>query len=67
MKNKDKQKIKSQPTNPPSTESVDMLTKTPRNPKFHCRLCKCDHILKDFHGLSQVLEVWFEASQQPLS
>ena len=57
-KKKEKQKTKSQPTTSHSAESVDIPTKTPRKPKFPCRICKRDDILMDCHGLSQVLEVW---------
>ena len=66
-KNKNKQKTKSQPITPPSAESVDMHTKRPCKPKFPCRLCKIDHLLKDCHGLALVLEEWSKVSQQPMS
>ena len=52
----------SQPTTIPS-ESVEIPTKTTRNTKFPCGICKGDHLLKDCIGLSQVLEVWFNGSQ----
>ena len=38
-----------------SVESIDFRTRTPRKTKFPCRLCKGEHILKYFHGLSWVL------------
>ena len=43
-----------------------MPTKTPHKPKFPCKLRKGDHLIKDFHGLSQILEVWYNASQQAM-
>ena len=48
----DKKKMKRKDN---SVESVDFPTRTPRNPKFPCRLCKGDHIFKYCHGLSWVL------------
>ena len=45
-----------------SAENVELPIKTTCKPKFPCRHCKGDHLLKDRHGLSQVLEVWSEAS-----
>ena len=65
-KNKNKKKIKSQPITPPSVDSVDLHTHKPRNPKFPCRLCKCDHLLKYCHGLALVLEEWSKVSWQPM-
>jgi hypothetical protein len=40
--------------------SVDdvKITQTTRKPRYPCRLCKGSHILKDFPGLSKVIEVW---------
>ena len=35
-----------------SAKSVDFPTRTSRKPRFPCRLCKGDHLLKDCHGLS---------------
>ena len=61
-KKRDKQEIKSQPNPPHIAESIDLPTKTPHNPKFPCRICKGDHLLKDCHGLFEVLELWYEAS-----
>jgi len=35
---------------------------TPSTPswkvKFHCKLCKGDHLLRDCPGISRILEVW---------
>ena len=67
QKKKDKQEIKSHSTTPHCDESLDFPMKTTRKPKLPCRICKGDHILKYCHGLSQVLEVWFEVSKQPMS
>jgi hypothetical protein len=33
------------------------------NPKFHCRIYKGDNLLKDFHGIPKVVEVWSQGSQ----
>jgi hypothetical protein len=40
--------------------SVDdaKITQTTRKPKYPCRLCKGIHLLKDFPGLSKVIEAW---------
>ena len=35
--------------------------------EFPCRLCKGDHLLKDCHGLSLVLEEWSKVSRQFMS
>jgi hypothetical protein len=60
--------------NPPATvnhvgsvDDIDKPTKTTRKPKFPCRLCKGDHLLKDFPGLPNILEVWSMGSKQPIS
>ena len=49
-KKKKKHKTKSQPITPPSAESVDLHNQRLRKPKFSCRICKGDHLLKYFHG-----------------
>jgi hypothetical protein len=36
-------------------------------PKFPCILCKGDHFLMDFPGLTQVLEVWSSMSSASVS
>ena len=51
---KRKQEIKSQPTTPSGIESINMPTKTSRKPMYLCTL-KGDHLLKDCHGMFQVL------------
>ena len=66
-KKKNKQKTKSQPITPPSAESVEFHTQRLCKPKFPCRLCKGDHLLKYCHGMSLVLEEWFKVSRQPMS
>ena len=66
-KKKNKQTTKSQPITPPSAESVDLHTQRLRKPKFPCRLCKGDHLMKDCHGLSLVLEYWSRVSRQSMS
>jgi hypothetical protein len=48
-----------------STGSVDEVNKIKRKnpkPKFPCSLCKGDHFLRDFPGLTQVLEMWSSTS-----
>jgi hypothetical protein len=49
--------------------SVDdvKITQTTRKPKYPCRLCKGSHLLKDFPGLSKVIEVWSTHPDQPIS
>ena len=61
-KKKNKQTTKSQPITPPSVESVDLHTQRRRKPKFLCRLCKGDHLLKHCHGMVLVLEEWSKVS-----
>ena len=62
-KKKKKETTKSQPITPPSADNVDLYTQRPRKPKFPCRLCKGDHLLKDCHGLSLILEEWSKVSR----
>ena len=66
-KKKNKQKTNSQPITPPSAESVDLHTQKPCKLEFPCRICKGDHLLKDCHALSLVLEEWSKVSEQPMS
>jgi hypothetical protein len=49
--------------------SVDdvKITQTTRKPKYPCRLCKGSHLLKDFPGLSKVIEAWSTHPHQPMS
>jgi hypothetical protein len=49
--------------------SVDdvKITQTTRKPKYPCRICKGSHLLKDFPGLSNVIEVWYTHPDQPMS
>jgi hypothetical protein len=49
--------------------SVDdvKITQTTRKTKYPCRLCKDSHILKDFLGLSKVIESWSTQPRQPVS
>jgi hypothetical protein len=42
-------------------------TQTICKPKYPCRLCKGSHILKDFPGLSKVIEAWSTHPCQPMS
>jgi hypothetical protein len=50
-----------------SVDDGDKPTKTTHKPKYPCRICKGDHILRDFPGLSKVLEAWSMGSHQPMS
>jgi hypothetical protein len=43
------------------------ITQTTRKPKYPCRLCKGSHLLKDFPGLSKVIEAWSTHPRQPMS
>jgi hypothetical protein len=49
--------------------SVDdvKITQTTRKPKYPSRICKGSHILKDFPGLSKVIEAWSTYPRQPMS
>ncbi len=42
-------------------------SKYPHKIKLTCMLCKCDHLLRDCHGIPKILEVWSTGSHQPLS
>jgi hypothetical protein len=53
-----------------STRSVDEVNKIKMKnpkPKFPCSLCKGDHFLRDFPGLTQVLEMWSSTSSASVS
>jgi hypothetical protein len=43
------------------------ITQTTRNPKYPCRLCKGSHVLKDFHGISKVIEACSTCPCRPMS
>jgi hypothetical protein len=49
--------------------SVDdvKIAQTTRKTKYPYRLCKGSHLLKDFPGLSKVIEVWSTHPRQPMS
>ena len=49
--------------------SVDdvKINQTTRKPKYPCKLCKGSHILKDWPGLSKVIEAWYTCPHQPMS
>jgi hypothetical protein len=49
--------------------SVDdaKITQTTRKPKYPCKLCKGNHLLKDCPGLSKVIEAWCTRPCQPMS
>jgi hypothetical protein len=58
-----------QPVTVSHAGSVDdvKITQTTRKPKYPCRLCKGSHLLKDFPGLSKVIESWSTHPHQPMS
>jgi hypothetical protein len=43
------------------------ITQTTCKPKYPCKLCKGNHLLKDFPGLSKVIEAWSMQLRQPMS
>jgi hypothetical protein len=49
--------------------SVDdvKITQTTHTPKYPSRICKGIHLLKDFPGLSKVIEAWSTHPLQPMS
>jgi hypothetical protein len=48
-------------------DEVHKPIKTTRKPKFPCRICKGDHLLKDFPGIPKVLDMWSMSSKQLVS
>jgi hypothetical protein len=61
--------LEKQPVTDNRVESVDgaKITQTTRKPKYSCRICKGSHLLKDFLGLSKVIEAWYTHPCQPMS
>jgi hypothetical protein len=49
--------------------SVDdaQITQTTHKPKYPCNLCKGSHLLKDFPGISNIIEAWSTHPRQPIS
>jgi hypothetical protein len=45
-----------------SVDEVNNIKMENPKPKFPCSLCKGDHFLRDFPGLTQVLEMWSSTS-----
>jgi hypothetical protein len=43
------------------------IAQTTRKPKYPCKICQGSHLLKDFPGLSKVIEVWSTHPCQPMS
>jgi hypothetical protein len=43
------------------------ITQTTHKPKYPYRICKGSHLLKDFPGLSKVIEAWSTRPCQPMS
>jgi hypothetical protein len=58
-----------QPVTDNNVGSVDdpKITQTTRKPKYPCKICKGSHLLKDFPGLSKVIEAWCTCPRQPMS
>jgi hypothetical protein len=48
--------------------SVDdsKTTQTTRKSKYPCRICKGIHLLKDFPGVSKVIDTWSTHPHQPM-
>jgi len=57
-----------QPVTVTRAGSVDdvKITQRTRKPKYPYKLCKGSHILKDFPGLSKVIEAWSTCPHQPI-
>ena len=62
-KKKDKKEKKKQPSALDGAHSK----RTPRKPKFPCKICKGDHLLKECLGLSRVQEEWSKRSKLSVS
>jgi hypothetical protein len=60
--------VRKQPVIANCVGSVDdvKITQTTRKPKYPCNIFKGSHLLKDFPGLSKVIEVWFTCPQKPM-
>jgi hypothetical protein len=43
------------------------ITQTTCKPKYPCNICKGNHLIKDFPGLSKVIEAWCTQLRQPMS
>jgi hypothetical protein len=50
-----------------SVDEVNKIKMKNPKPKFPCSLCKGDHFLMDFPGLTQVLEMWSSMSSASVS
>jgi len=46
-----------------SVDNVNKSTKTHCKTKFSCRICKSDHLIKDFPSITKVVEMWSQGSQ----
>jgi hypothetical protein len=42
------------------------ITQTTHKPKYPCMICKGSHLIKDFPGLSKVIEAWSTCPRQPM-
>ena len=62
-KKKDKKEKKQQPSALDGARSKRKLEK----PKFPCKLCKGDHLIKECLGLSRVQEEWSKRSKSSVS
>jgi hypothetical protein len=58
-----------QPVTVNRARSVDdvKITQKTHKPKYPCRICKDNHLLKDCPGLSKVIEAWSTHPRQPTS
>jgi hypothetical protein len=58
-----------QPVTVTRAGSVDdvKITQTTRKPKYPCRLCKGNHLLKECPSLSKVIGAWSTHPRQPMS
>jgi hypothetical protein len=61
--------VRKQPVTAIHVGSVDdvKITQTTRNPMYPCRIGKDSHVLKDFPGLSKVIEAWYTHPHKPMS
>jgi hypothetical protein len=58
-----------QPVTVTRAGSVDdvKITQTTHKPKYPCKLCKGNHLLKDCPGLPKIIEAWSTHPRQPMS
>ena len=49
----------------PNAPPIRKPSYPPQEVKFPCRLCKGDHLLRDYPGIPRVLEVWSQNLNRP--